>query len=182
MKTRYFFTTILFFIQILACTNISDSKEAELKLDIKNQNSNNPKYELVFYENGKEVAKRIFKKGKSILSEGEIPEGIVVEKYNIGNIRNIFSYKDGKRNGKAYSFYKNGKLKKEGIYLDDNPIGITKMYYENGNLMMESKIVNGKNVYYKDYYENGQLKQEVYYKENEIIRNIYDINGQIIND
>ena len=167
MKASYFFTTILTFIQILACTSISISKESELKLVINNQNSTIPRYELLFYTNGKEVAKRVYEKGKIILSEGEIPEGQVVEKYNTGNIRNIFSYKGGKRNGKAYSFYENGELKKEGIYLDDNPIGITKMYYENGNLMMESKIVGGKNIYHKDYYESdcGSEYEHDYYAD-----------------
>jgi len=97
-------------------------------------------------------------------------------------IRNIFSYKSGKRNGKVFSFYENGRLKKEGTYSDDNPIGITKMYYENGNPKMESKIEDGKNLYYKEYYENGQLKQEVYYEGDEIRRKMYDISGQIINE
>jgi len=180
MNRISFFTAILFFIQILSCTGISASNEIEIKFNIQNQYSKNPRYELIFYSDGKEIAKRIFEKGKTILSVGEIPDGKVIEYYYGGNIKNIFSYNNGKLNGKAFSFYENGKLKKEGIYLDDNPIGITKMYYENGKLMVEFKIENNKNVYYKDYYENGQLKQEVYYKGDEIIRTMYDINGRII--
>jgi antitoxin component YwqK of YwqJK toxin-antitoxin module len=183
MKTIPFFTTIfLFFIQILSCTNIFESREVEVKFNIQDQYSKNPKYELIFSSGGEEIARRIFEKGKTILEEGEIPDGQVIEKYDSGNIRNIFSYKKGKRNGKAFSFYENGRLKKEGIYLEDNPIGITKMYYENGNLKVESKIKDGKNLYYKEYYENGQMKQEVYYKGDEIKRKMYDINGQILKD
>ena len=175
MKSIPILTIILFLIQILACTKITESKEIEVKLNIQNQDSKDPRYELIFYVDGKEIAKRVFEKGKNIFSEGEIPDGQVVEKYDNGNIRNMFSYKNGKRNGKAFSFYESGRLKKEGVYLDGNPIGINKKYYENGNLMVESKIKDGRNIYYKEYYENGHLKQEVYYKGDEIIRKMYVI-------
>ena len=178
MKTVLFFITIIF-IQILSCTNTSESKEIEVKFNIQDQYSNNPKYELIFSSGGQVIARRTFEKGKIIFEEGEIPDGQVIEKYDNGNIRNLFSYKKGKRNGKAFSFYENGRLKMEGTYLENNPIGITKMYYENGNLMMESKIKDGKNIYYKEYYENGQMKQEVYYEGDEIRRKMYNINGQI---
>ncbi|MFC1825609.1 toxin-antitoxin system YwqK family antitoxin [Thermodesulfobacteriota bacterium] len=182
MKSITIFASFFFFIQILACTNTIESEEIDVKLNIVNRNSDNPRYELVFYHEGEKVAKRVFENGNVILTEGEIPDGQVIEKYNGGKIRNIFAYQKGKRNGKAFSFYENGKLKKESIYLNDNPVGITKMYFENGNLKMVSKTENGKNVYYKDYHENGQLKQEVYYKSNKIIRKMYDVDGRIISD
>lgn len=176
MKKVCIFILIIFFIlQNVASANCGiDSEEVELKFSIRDADSKNPKYELVFYKNGKKIAKRIYQEGEIILSEGEIPDGQVVERYDSGKIKNIFTYKNGKRNGKAFGFYESGKLKKEVIFLDDNPIGISKMYYENGNLMVESKIVDGKNIYYKEYYENGQLKQEVYYKGDEIIRKTYE--------
>lgn len=182
MKPVYTFVIILFILQNVASANGIDHKEVELKFNIRDADSKNPRYELVFYRNGKKIAKRVYQKGEITLSEGEIPDGRVVESYDSGKIRNIFTYKNGKRNGIAFGFYESGKLKKEGSYLDDNPVGITKMYYENGNLMVESKIVDGKNIYYKDYYENGQLKQEVYYKGDEIIRRTYDIHGEIIQE
>ena len=182
MNVAHFFTTILFFWQIVACSNFIDSKEVELKFRTKYADSENPRYELIFYVNDKKIARRVYEKGRTILSEGEIPDGRVVERYDSGKIRNVFTYKNGKRNGKAFGFYESGKLKKEGTYLDDNPIGITRMYYENGNLMVESKIVDGKNIYYRDYHENGQLRQEIYYKGDEIIRKTYDIHGQIIEE
>lgn len=181
MKIVYIFALIFFVLQNLASANGGiDSEEAELKFSIRDADSKRPKYELVFYRNGKKIARRVYQGGKTILSEGEIPDGRVVERYDSGKIKNIFIYKNGKKNGKAFAFYENGKLKKEATYLDDNPTGVTKIYYENGRLMVESKIVNSKNIYYKDYYENGQLKQEIYYKGNEIIRKTYGINGEII--
>lgn len=120
---------------------------------------------IVYSKNGKMLAKRIFENGKTI-SVGEIPEGLILEKYEDGKIKNIFIHHDGKRNGPALGLYPSGNMKLEVIYKDDYPDGIGRRFFENGSLMVESKMVNRKNIYYKDYYENGQLKHEVYYKGN----------------
>ncbi len=164
----------------VACSNGVNPKEVNLELNIINPESKTPRYELVFYENGREIARRVFESGKTISSEGEIPDGTILEYYESGRLKNIFNYTNGKRNGKALSFYESGRLRATAFYHNDNPIGITKRYYENGNLMVESKIENGKQVYYKDYYENGQLKQEIYYKGDNIIRREYDVHGRIV--
>ncbi|RLA98834.1 MAG: hypothetical protein DRG83_13995 [Deltaproteobacteria bacterium] len=34
-----------------------------------------------------------------------------------------------------------------------------KMYYENGKVKAEWKIIDGKEVYHREYYENGQPKE-----------------------
>jgi antitoxin component YwqK of YwqJK toxin-antitoxin module len=180
MKNLYF-TIIIVFMFVILCINGITSEGVTVKFRIlSDPGSESPKYELVFYQNGKEIAKRIFQAGKTILSEGEIPDGVVVECYDDGRIKNIFNYKDGKRNGKAFGFYKSGKLKAIGTYQDDNPIGSGKMYYENGIIMAEWEIVDGKEKFHKEYYENGQLKEEIYYKGDKIIKNVYDVHGNII--
>jgi len=172
--------TIVFLGLTMLFTNDVDSGEVTLRFrTLTEPGSKIPKYELRFYENGKEIAKRIYQSGKTLLSEGKIPDGIVIELYDDGKIRNIFNYKDGRRNGRVFGYYKSGKLKAIGTYRGDNPIGIMRRYYESGNLMAEEEIVHGKPIYYKDYYENGQLKQEVYYKGDKIIRNVYDVDGRI---
>lgn len=180
MKNVYVTTTIVFVI-IMLCTNGVNPESITVKFTILTDPvSKIPKYELLFYKNGKQIAKRIFQSGKTILTEGKIPDGIVVELYDDGSIRNIFNYKDGKRNGRAFGFYRSGKLRAIGTYREDNPIGIGRMYYENGNIMAEWEIVDGKEKFHKEYYENGQLKEEIYYKGDKIIRNSYDIHGHIV--
>jgi antitoxin component YwqK of YwqJK toxin-antitoxin module len=146
MKRIYVFVIILLVINSLAFANGMNSKEIELTFNIRDANKSNPKYELLFYSNGEKIAKRVYQNGKTLVVEGKIPDGRVVERYSSGKVKNIFIYVDSKRNGKALSFYKSGKLKKESTYLDDNPIGITKMYYESGSLKVESKIADGKNI------------------------------------
>jgi antitoxin component YwqK of YwqJK toxin-antitoxin module len=182
MKMGYLFSSMFFLLLIVSCGNNTEAEEIELKINIKNAESEKPRHELVFYLDGRKIAERVYEKGRLILSEGDIPDGKVVQRYENGKVKNIFTYKNGKRNGKAFGYYESGRLKKEVTFLDDNPIGIEKMYYENGNLMVEAEIVDGKQVFYKEYYQNGQLKQEVYYEADKIIRKIYDINGRLIHD
>jgi len=87
-------------LQSLACANSFDCSDVELKLHVINSDSKSPQYELVFYRCGKKVARRIYNEGKTILSEGKIPDGQVVERYEDGSIKNIFIYKNGKKMGK----------------------------------------------------------------------------------
>lgn len=114
---------------------------------------------LAYYLNGKLIATRIFKDGK-LVSEGKIPDGIVVETYEEGEIRNILIFQDDVRNGPVLGLYKNGKIKVTGTYKDGHPIGVYKRYFESGNLMSEIEIKNGRHVSEKEYFEDGRLKRD----------------------
>lgn len=58
------------------------------------------------------------------------------------------------------TYYSNGKIESEIIYVDRVREGAAKFYYENGNLKQELNYVNGKvDGLVKEYYENGNLKQ-----------------------
>ena len=114
-------------------------------------------FKLDFYRDGKLIAKRYYTDGKIVISEGDIPDGIVIEHKN-GEIVNIMTYRDGKRNGPAIGFYPSGKLKVLGSYKHDNPVGVGKRYYENGKLMAEWEIIDGKETYHREYDEYGKLK------------------------
>jgi len=133
---------------------------------------------IIYIKNGKVIAKRIFEDGKTS-SEGEIPDGIIIERYENGKIRNFFIHCGGTRNGPALGLYLSGKMKLEATFKYGYPDGIQRIYYKNGNLMVESKMINRKNIYYKEYFENGKLKEEVSYKGDKIIRKTYDINGNL---
>jgi hypothetical protein len=78
-------------------------------------------HNLVFKRGKEIIAKRIYSNGKTILSEGKIPDGMVVESYPNGKAKNIMFYMNGERNGPAISLYENGKLKGQTYYKDDNP-------------------------------------------------------------
>lgn len=144
-------------------SNYTDTVVVKFSSNINEYES--PVYEMNFYVNEKKIAKRIYQHGLIKFSEGEIPDGEVVELYPSGKVKNIISYKDGVRNGKVTGYYENGGVKLVSEYINDNPNGITKKFYKNGVLMVESKIVDGSAVYYKSYNINGTLNEHIQYED-----------------
>lgn len=71
-------------------------------------------------------------------------------------------------------FYSNGKLVREGVYKHSYPVGIHKMYFPSGQLKKlitykydaTIKACEVKHGNYEEYYENGNVKTEGYYKNN----------------
>ncbi len=62
-------------------------------------------------------------------------------------------------NGPYKSFFKNGNLKSEGQFVNNQSTGIWKYYFENGQLRMQGEIENGKGVgEWQYYFENGSFK------------------------
>jgi antitoxin component YwqK of YwqJK toxin-antitoxin module len=167
--------------QLPVYANDTYSEQVRVEFNIlKDGSSSDVKYQLSFYKDRGKIAERVFQKGKIVFSEGDIPDGVVVEYYDSGIVKNVMNYRNGQRNGKAVSFYERGRLRAVVNYRDDNPVGVGRRYHENGNLMAESKTVDGKLEFHKEYYDNGQMKEEVYYEGDNIIRREYDIDGRII--
>ena len=54
------------------------------------------------------------------------------------------NYKNGKREGLSKSYFENGQLKEETTDENDKREGISKSYYENGQLKSEINYINGK--------------------------------------
>ena len=112
--------------------------------------------EEVNEEGEKILAKRSYSNGKTILSEGRIPDGMVVENYSDGKVKNIIYYKNGKRNGPAISIYESGRIKAQAHYKDGNPTGKGFYYFESGALKTEFENKDGKNLYHYEYTESGK--------------------------
>jgi len=108
----------------------------------------------VYYKKGKIVAER-YTNNLTGKSYGYVPDGVVIERYNNGKIKNIFVYNKGYRNGPALGFYPNGQVKAESLYINDYPSGVGRRYYENGNLMAEWEMRDKKEIYHKEYDEAG---------------------------
>ncbi|MFH1824840.1 MAG: CsgG/HfaB family protein [Candidatus Firestonebacteria bacterium] len=107
--------------------------------------------EIVFYNKGKEIAKRIFDKKDNEKIIGKIPDGIVKFYDEDGKLDSEQNYKDGKRNGLLKVYYENGKLYLEQNYKDDKRNGVYKYYDEKGGLDKEGS--------YKDDKRDGLLKE-----------------------
>ena len=96
-------------------------------------------------------------------------DGVFKDYYNDTNLKCIFNYKQGKKNGKAISYYdtSGNKIEYEGEFVDDIKTGEWKFYYENGNKKFVGFYKNGeKHGLCKDYNEQGKLIFDGEYNNN----------------
>jgi len=85
---------------------------------------------------------------------------------NSGNLISQVEYKDDKRDGTAYNYYKNGKPKLKVEYKEGKKHGSYSWFYENGNVYKEVEFKEGlKDGIERFYREDGSLKYETPYKE-----------------
>jgi antitoxin component YwqK of YwqJK toxin-antitoxin module len=82
--------------------------------------------------------------------------------YNTGkNIIKTEEYKNGKLNGKATIFYKDGKIYDEKFYVDGTEQGDWKEYFPTGILILQTTLDKGKrNGIYQKYYGSGNIEMK----------------------
>jgi len=127
---------------------------------------------IIYYDNGKEIAKETFDKDNNSTIVGKIPDGITKEYYDKTVVSSETSFKDNKRNGLRREYYlaskklmleeswKDGKREWNKIY--DN---------ETGDVESESNYEDGR-----------QLNNTLYYRNNESTTEYkYDRNGNLEN-
>ena len=122
--------------------------------------------EHFFYEGDTRVARYRSKGHEVIERSGAIIEGKVKFINNDDQTYGEEFYKEGKREGKALTFFKDGRLKEVSHY-NEGKLLITKQYYKDGSLRMEINYEdarpydNDKEVGIgKVYFKNGVLKYE----------------------
>lgn len=121
--------------------------------------------EIIYYDDGKEIAKEIFDKKGNIKKVGKIPNGIVKEYYESWELESQTNFKEGKREGIREVYYESGKLESETNFKEDKREGIRKVYYESGKLQQETNYKNDKlEGLHFQYYENGKIKEETNFK------------------
>lgn len=85
--------------------------------------------------------------------------------YGTSTVKERYTLKDGKRNGKAFAYTENGALKGEFTYLNGVLTGAFKVYYPNGNISVTGSLLNGdKNGLITEYDEYGDKQSEINYK------------------
>lgn len=121
---------------------------------------------LVFYRGDEEVARQIRDRNGTIIETvGTIPDDIIKEYYENGELKEEINYRNGKREGMSKWYYETGVLKGERNYKEDKLDGLIKWYYVTGSLGTDFNYKNGKlEGLTKLYWENGNIKAEHYYE------------------
>jgi len=138
---------------------------------------------------------------KSIIPfKNDIVDGLTISYYENGNIKEEVHYKNDKMNGEAKSYDENGKLNGRTIFKDDIKLEeevhkeneILKNTFKNGEVVKqdicslngnvkERRVLNGNEMEYSSFYENGNVKQKILTKDKVIIKEqLYARNGNIM--
>ena len=121
--------------------------------------------------------------------KNNLVEGLIIRYYENGNIKEEVNYKNDKMNGEAKSYDENGKLNGRTIFKDDIKLEeevhkeneILKNTFKNGEVvkqdicssngtLKERRILNGNEMEYSSFYENGNVKQKILTKNKVIIK------------
>ena len=129
--------------------------------------------------------------------KNNLVEGLIIRYYENGNIKEEVNYKNDKMNGEAKSYDENGKLNGRTIFKDDIKLEeevhkeneILKNTFKNGEVvkqdicspngtLKERRVLNGNEMEYSTFYENGNVKQKILTKDKVIIKEqLYARNG-----
>lgn len=91
-----------------------------------------------------------------------ILNGTIEEYYKNGKILMSTSFKNTLKSGKMEAFYENGKIKIEIPYSRGVVNGIAKEYFESGRLAKEIHYKDGKEIFYKSYFDNDKKQEKKY--------------------
>lgn len=102
---------------------------------------NKSQIKQTFFQNRQEIAERITDiDGITLNTKGIVPDGVVKEY-------------DGQ-----------GKVRSEGFFENNNPVGLWKIYYPSGQIAQVANYENGeKEGESRLYYESGKIKNEVFF-------------------
>lgn len=115
-----------------------------------------------FFQNGQEIAERITdSEGITLNKKGIVPDGIVKEYDDRGKVRSEGSFKNNNPVGPWKTYYSNGNIAQVTNYENGEKEGESKTYHESGKIQWERFFHAGKRVgVAKGYSENGVLLGE----------------------
>ena len=92
-----------------------------------------------------------------------ILDGTIEEYYKNGKILMRTPFKNSLKSGKMEAFYESGKIKVEIPYSRGVVDGIAKEYFESGRLEKEIHYKDGKEMFYKSYFDNDNKQEKEKY-------------------
>lgn len=118
------------------------------------------------YKNSRKMGlwKKFFASGKiksEITYVNNRPNGNYKIYYQNGEVEEEGSWKNNRNTGEFKRYYENGQMSQNFVFnATGKRDGKQEYFYENGQLMIDADISNGKENFVKEYYENGDLKAE----------------------
>ncbi len=97
--------------------------------------------------------------------EDGILNGITKE-FEMGKLFSVANFKDGKLEGETTYYYPNGNIKLQMNFENNVFDGLTTFYNENGKISRQFLNDNNGQVWQKNYYPNGSLREEIFYNKN----------------
>lgn len=95
-----------------------------------------------------------------------ITNGTYTEQHPNGTIKFEAPVKDSQANGLTKSYYENGNVNAIRNFVDGSVDGEYQVFYESGELYLSGQAKNGKKVgTWKSYYKSGNLLEEAHYTE-----------------
>jgi len=85
------------------------------------------------------------------------------EKYDNGSIKYKYIKENGHKNGEAYFYKEDGKLRAEYSFLNDTLDGRFIAYFDNGNVNIFKYFSKGKSLLEICFYENNRIQSIVHY-------------------
>lgn len=121
---------------------------------------------FIFYRGGKEIGREFFDGSESTTKVvGTIPDGPVMEYSQTGDLKAVAHYVRNVPEGKARSFYPDGRVYEEKFFEHGRLVGAYRTYYRDGALWHESFYLEGMlDGRCTTYYENQAMDTVSYYR------------------
>ena len=150
-------------------SKILDSNKTEiysLKKLTAAKEGGDPTAPFIFKINGEFLAKgKWLNAGEFTILLGQVPDGVYSEYYDTGDLRQIFTFKDGQLNGNCKTYFTSTTVEREGLFKNSKAEGPSKMYFPDGKLKGISEFKNGKREGITTlYYNNGAIKAKLNFK------------------
>ena len=96
--------------------------------------------------------------------------GLVIEKWESGNIWLKGNYKNNEKDGTFTMYYQSGKMQNEEVFSNGIKNGKHVSYFENGNKELEGKYVNGlQEGSWVTYSSTGNIISKIKYSKGKVI-------------
>ncbi len=130
----------------------------------------------------KEYNKKGTLKRSATYNKGEL-NGLEEQYYDNGQLKETVNYINGNYHGKRMVYWDNGTLKEKYTFSNGTLEGDVYFYFPNGKLNESLKFdaQGNRTGVWEKFYANGQLRQRVTYREDEVIETspLYNLDGSI---